>query len=304
MSDRTSRDRSWSVVVPTRGRPSALRRCLEALARQDRDAGEIEIVVVDDDPAGSAAGAAAGLPIDNLVELRSGGRGPAAARNAGARAAAGSILAFTDDDCVPEPGWLAGFGKALGDGAQAAAGRTVNGAPGPYATASQLVVAALTRAGASAGAPRFAASNNVCFEAAAFAALGGFDEAFPLAAGEDRDLCARWVASGRAVADAPGARILHIHELGVGGLWRQHYRYGRGARSLHSTGGGAGGPRLAEQGRFYRELALGLRELSGDRVRAGAAALLSQVAHACGYTRALVGSGAHRQAERTATTTS
>src|SRR5207245_7591311 len=49
-------------------------------------------------------------------------RGPAAARNAGWRAANGEVIAFTDDDCIPEPGWLLAGIAALQDDIVAAGG--------------------------------------------------------------------------------------------------------------------------------------------------------------------------------------
>src|SRR5690606_25677970 len=85
-----------TVVIPTVGRPS-LRRTLAALA----PAPGREVVVVDDRP-----GAPGPLDVPPGVRvLRSGGRGPAAARNTGWRAALTPWVAFLDDDVVPAPGW-------------------------------------------------------------------------------------------------------------------------------------------------------------------------------------------------------
>ena len=54
-----------------------------------------------------------------------GSHGPAAARNAGWRAAHGPIIAFTDDDCIPDPGWLKAGVPAFVDGVAAVTGRVV-----------------------------------------------------------------------------------------------------------------------------------------------------------------------------------
>ena len=83
-----------SVVVPTRDRPEALARCLAALAWQRA---QLEIIVVDDGDAGGAG--APGARVDRAPAAR----GPAAARNLGARAARGDVVCFTDDDCAPAP---------------------------------------------------------------------------------------------------------------------------------------------------------------------------------------------------------
>src|SRR3954453_10973851 len=70
-----------SVVVPTRGRPEALARCVAALEAQTV---AVEVVVVEDAE----------------------GRGPAWARNEGVRRTRGEVVCFTDDDCEPEAGWV------------------------------------------------------------------------------------------------------------------------------------------------------------------------------------------------------
>ncbi|MEV4326608.1 glycosyltransferase family 2 protein, partial [Microbispora rosea] len=85
-----------TVVVPTIGRPS-LAATLAAVGPGP------EIVVVDDRPEEGREP----LPVPGRVRvLRSGGRGPAAARNAGWRAATTPWVVFLDDDVVPGPGWV------------------------------------------------------------------------------------------------------------------------------------------------------------------------------------------------------
>jgi glycosyltransferase involved in cell wall biosynthesis len=90
-----------SVVVPTRGRPAALARCLDALARQD-SADPFDVVVVDDAPTGPRHDAPSRLGGRPVRVVRSCGRGAAAARNAGAAAARGDVLLFLDDDVVAD----------------------------------------------------------------------------------------------------------------------------------------------------------------------------------------------------------
>ena len=104
---------SFSVIVPTWNRPVELATCLRALVSLDYPADRYEVVVVDDgsDPPVEPPRdlARPGLRVRVLAQPN---RGPSAARNEGARAAEGEMLAFTDDDCAPDPGWLRSLAAA------------------------------------------------------------------------------------------------------------------------------------------------------------------------------------------------
>jgi glycosyltransferase involved in cell wall biosynthesis len=104
-------DLAVSVVVPTYGRADRLPRLVAALEAQTLSPDRFEVVIVDngsrDDTPTVLADLAASTPID-LRPLRiEDNAGPAPARNLGWRSARGPLVAFTDDDCVPEPDWLA-----------------------------------------------------------------------------------------------------------------------------------------------------------------------------------------------------
>jgi glycosyltransferase involved in cell wall biosynthesis len=266
-----------SVVVPTRDRPERLAVCLAALERQTVP--EIEIVVVDDASrdAGAVAAAVAGAPRARLV--RGEGRGPAAARNRGARAAEGAIVCFTDDDCEPEPGWAAGLAARItaADDVHAAAGPTRNARPeNPYAAAAQSIASHLAEATVdAAGRMRFAPTSNLACRAEVLTALP-FDERYPLAAGEDRDWCARLVGSGRTLLFEPAAVVRHHQELGARSFWRQQVRYGRGAYRFRADHGTL---RRLEPPAFYAGL---LRRGFAAGARAGALVCLAQAATAWG----------------------
>jgi len=156
----------------------------------------MEVVVVDD---GSPAPLAEivdpfqkQLNVKLVVQRQA---GPAAARNAGAAHAHGQFLAFTDDDCAPESGWLNHLAKGLRQNpAAAVGGRTLNALDdNVYSAASQWLIDYMyDYYNAAQPAPKFFTSNNLALPAAAFRELGGFDTSFPLAAGEDRELCDRW----------------------------------------------------------------------------------------------------------------
>lgn len=113
-----------SVVVPFRDRRPLLRDLLDGLEAQTWT--DVEVLLVDDGSTDGAPDEAAGRTIGGrpVTVLRHGGRGAVAARQAGVAAARGRILAFTDSDCVPDPGWLAAGVAAIEAGADVVQGHT------------------------------------------------------------------------------------------------------------------------------------------------------------------------------------
>ena len=269
-----------SVIVPTRDRPGQLAACLAALKAQT--SASFEVVVVDDGSLDAAAVAAVVGRVPPARLVHGVGRGPAAARNLGAAAARTSVLCFTDDDCRPGPGWLDTVARRIHGGAAAVAGPTRNGQKANVCSAASqtitnhLVQASLDPSGATV---RFAPTSNLACRAEVHRSLP-FDEGYPLAAGEDRDWCARLRQTGAVIAFEPDAWVAHHQDLSLRGFWRQQVRYGRGAYRLHR----GPGPRRAglQRPRFYADL---VREGVAGGVRTGLLVVLAQVATAVGITR-------------------
>ena len=104
-----------SVIVPHYADLRRLDICLAALTRQTYPADALEIIVADNgSPEGEAAVRAVITGRARLVTVAERGAGPA--RNGGAAAATGAVLAFTDSDCVPDDGWLAAGVSAVAAG--------------------------------------------------------------------------------------------------------------------------------------------------------------------------------------------
>ena len=278
----------FSVVVPTLGRARQLQGCLGALDALDYPPERFEVVIVNDGGGPEIERLASGWEDRLAIALVSTPEvGPAAARNVGAKRARGELLAFTDDDCEPKRGWLRSLEGVLEANPGAAVGGTVvNGATSRCSAASQAALDAThAHFNRDPAGRRFFASNNFAVEADGFRAVGGFDESFPFA--EDRELCDRWVASGRRLEHAPDAIVRHMRELTLPQFWRQHFGYGRGAWAFHRARAERGRGRLTVESRFYAELA---RQVSRRRAGAGrpslaALAFISQVANASGFAR-------------------
>ena len=191
-----------SVIIPTRDRPGPLADCLRCLAVSFPPDGEV--VVVSDGGSVSLEDVLAPFvaPLRlRLLTVPHGG--PAAARNRGLAVASGEIVAFTDDDCRPDEGWLEAIASGVSSSPPTAGGGTTrNGlATNPYADASQFILQLVGRHDrATNGHELFFSSNNLAFPADALRRLGGFDERFRTA--EDRDLCRRWQEAAAAAAAA------------------------------------------------------------------------------------------------------
>jgi glycosyltransferase involved in cell wall biosynthesis len=245
-----------SIVIPTYNRPAQLRHCLAACAEMDYPRERFEIVVVDDGGA---------IPLDpvvtqfqgklNLKLLRQNNSGPAGARNSGVAESIGEVLAFTDDDCAPAPDWLRALATQMtAFPGCAVGGRTVNALTDNLcSTASQVLISYLNEYyNRVPQAARFFPSNNLAFPRNRFLAAGGFDTTYPRAAGEDRELCDRWLHQGMRMVYSPEAVVHHAHALSIRAFVRQHFNYGRGAYCFHRVRARRGAHRMkVEPPSFY-----------------------------------------------------
>jgi glycosyltransferase involved in cell wall biosynthesis len=94
-----------SVIIPAKDAAKTIGECLQAVLHQEcmQFEHDYEVIVVDD---GSTDDTAEIAKQHAVRIIRQSNGGPAAARNAGVRSARGTLLAFTDADCVPSTSWL------------------------------------------------------------------------------------------------------------------------------------------------------------------------------------------------------
>ena len=271
----------FTVIVPTFERPAPLAACVQALRALERPGGTLEIVIVNDGgrpPARDVVSAAGDVTLELRV-VDQANAGPASARNRGAAEARGEYLAFTDDDCLPDRGWLTAFDAALRATPGAlVGGRTVNALPDSvFADTSQRLADFVSSYFAGGAMGRFFTSNNLAVARADFLAAGGFDTRFPFSAGEDRELGDRWSAQERPSLTAPDALVRHAHRLSARGFVRQHFTYGRGAVAFRRVRAESGRPVRIDPAFYVQSLAYALR---GGGVRAPARTALTTLAHA------------------------
>jgi GT2 family glycosyltransferase len=231
-----------AVVVCSRDRPTFLADTVRAIRA---DAPDVPLVVVDSASADPTAVPTAVAPFDVQV-VRCETPGVSRARNAGWRSCDADVVAFTDDDCLPEEGWLPAlirpFDEATVDfvfgrvPAAADGGRELSlyDRPTAFAVADGADLRALGHAA------------NLAVRRSALQAVGGFDERLGpgtrLPAGEDKALLWRLLRSGCRGWYAPDAVVRHRAWRGVRAALATSFRYGVGEGALDVASTRLGAP--------------------------------------------------------------
>jgi GT2 family glycosyltransferase len=180
-----------SVVIPTCERPELVARCLGKVT------GAEEVIVTDD----SNSNRTQQLIRDRFAGVkwvRGPRRGPAANRNFGASQAACDCIAFVDDDCIPGDGWAENLINAM-DNTNLVEGKTIC----PDKTNHPLEEIVENLSGGLLWSCNFGIRRDL------FSRLGGFDEDFLEAGGEDLEFVWRLKRNGVSALFAPGAVVYH-----------------------------------------------------------------------------------------------
>ena len=244
-----------SIVVCTRDRADQLAACLAQLRRLEYP--RFEVVVVDNAPSTEAARTTAesesgGLALRYVMEPRA---GLSWARNAGAAAAAGTIIAFLDDDEEPDRHWLAeiarGFARA--DDIGCVTGMILPAQmetpaqdwferSGGHSKGRDFTPAVFAGSGPQNPLyplPPFGAGGNMAFRRKTLARIGGFDVAMgagtPTRASEDTLAFTMTLLAGYRIAYQPTAFVRHSHYPDAVGAGRQMYGYGVGLTAYYTA---------------------------------------------------------------------
>ena len=213
-----------SVIVPARDAAETLGECLRGLRLQSLASDLYEVIVVDDG-SGDDTCLVGEAGADRLI--RQPASGPAAARNAGARAARGELLVFTDADCTPTPDFLERLSVAFQD-------PKIVAAKGAYRTAQRGLVPRFIQAEYQHKYDRMARQPIIDFVdtyAAAyrrrvFLENGGFDIGYPTASVEDQELSFRLAGKGYRMVFVPTATVFHRHDRNVAEYVRRKFGIG------------------------------------------------------------------------------
>jgi len=282
---------TFSIIIPTYGRPDQLSNCLDTLIEVEPPSHGFEVIVVDDGtPEPLAPLLEPWQERLQLTVLRQANAGPGPARNLGLTVAQGQFIAFTDDDCLIDLEWLRALETAFRGHSHALLGGRTSQQPGdPYSETNQLIFDAVHRFYNESGQhASFFPSNNMAVSAELLREVGGFDPEFYPHASEDRELCDRWRHLGHDLIYVPEAHLIHARPASFRRYWQQHFNYGRGAHHYHRVRAERGSGQLRDDAVFHRRLPAMLREPLGKLPmgkRTEALALLGvwQLANAAGY---------------------
>ena len=218
-----------SVVIPAYNAAKTIASCVEACRGQSHPA--LEILVIDDGSTDDTAARASGAGTQVITQPNA---GPAAARNRGAEAAQGEIVAYTDSDCVPSATWLAELCAGFSAPEVVAVGGTYDIA-NPQSTLSRVVHAEIVARHARFGEHvDFLGSFNVAYRREAFFDVGGFDTAFKYASGEDNDLAYRLQDAGGLLVFRKDAVVAHHHPVRLVPYLRTQSRHGYWRMKLYA----------------------------------------------------------------------
>jgi glycosyltransferase involved in cell wall biosynthesis len=213
-----------SVVICTYNGSATLRECLEGVLTLHYP--NYEVIVVSDGSTDESPQIARAYEGVSVIETPQ--RGLSSARNTGLQVASGEIVAYIDDDAIPDPDWLTHMAATFASGRYAAVG-------GPNVLPDASSAVAQCVANAPGGPTHVLVSDleaehvpgcNMAIRKADLEELGGFDPQFR-AAGDDVDICWRLLDSGRRIAFSPGAVVWHHRRRSVRAYLRQQRGYGR-----------------------------------------------------------------------------
>ena len=201
-----------SVIIPAYNEGKTIGKTLESLREQSyRD---FEIIVVND---GSSDRTAEIAKKNGAKVITQQNAGPAAARNNGARNAKGEIVVFIDADCVADERWLEHMLKPFSD-------KDIAGVQGAYKSSQKSLVARFTqldiedrykRLDRKADQLDWIGSYSAAYRKNIFNELGGFDEDFPTASGEDPEFSFKVSRKGYKLVFKQNAIVYHFHETSL-----------------------------------------------------------------------------------------
>ena len=219
-----------TIIVPVYNGQSTIKLCVESLLASDYPKDQLEIIIVDNASNDETREIVEKYPIKCFTEQR---KTSYAARNNGIRNSTGSIIAFTDADCIVDQEWLRnGVNRFVNSNAHgeknigAIAGRIEAYQPWSIIEKYTAHANVLDQEKILAKARRLATCN-AFFKREVFDKYGLFDE--ELYSGGDTEMSWRLISHGYAISYCEEAVIFHKHRSNLLDLYLQFFKYGYGS---------------------------------------------------------------------------
>ena len=198
----------YSIIVPAYNAGNTIKGCLSAAVNQSISRDDYEVIVVDDGSTDGTGDMVKKFPVKYICQPN---RGPASARNHGARGAIGKIILFTDSDCVPAYKWVEEMTKPFEK-------PDVIAVKGAYKTNQRSLIARLVQTEFEERFEMLKRAESIdmvdtysaAFRRDIFRQTGGFDESFPVANNEDTDLSYKLSSAGYKMVFNPEAIVYHL----------------------------------------------------------------------------------------------
>ncbi len=210
-----------SIVIPARNSARTLALTIEACLKQTYQ--YKEIIIVDDGSSDSTFDIAQKYP---CKVLRTAGLGPAYARNLGWKNSKGDIICFTDSDCIPDKYWLEKLLANYKSADIAGVGGTYNIANKESLLVNLIHEEIIQRHFTMPLYVDYLGSFNVSYRKNVLEEVGGFNESYKTASGEDNDLSYRIRKKGYKLVFAKEAIVAHHHPENLWKYLRVQFRHG------------------------------------------------------------------------------
>lgn len=211
-----------SIIIPAYNAEKTIAKTLQACLEQDYP-GRWEIIVVDD---GSTDGTAKEVKRYPARYIYQDNAGPASARNRGWKEARGEVVCFTDSDCVPLRGWLSKLLRNYQEGTIGAVGGSYGIANPENLLAYCIQEEIFVRHSAMPRETRFLGSYNLSVKKSVLEDVGGFQERYKKASGEDNDLSYKILKRGYKIVFDKEALVAHYHRESLWRYLKDQYTHG------------------------------------------------------------------------------
>lgn len=226
----------FSIIIPTYNRKQQLINCINSIINTTYPKNNFEVIIVNDNSTDDTEEYLKKITQRNISYYNNIGKGPALARNLGAKMAKGMYLIFIDDDCTIDDNYLWLIDRKTNDFFFSLAGGIIkNLSITKYSQVLEYMTLFYQKEqNFSNDTPKFLTSNNMICLKTDFIEIGGFDETFFIAGGEDRDLSNRFFAANKNVLFFQDLIVFHHHNLNFKRFFKQQYNYGLGAFLLRA----------------------------------------------------------------------